>query len=223
MNQEIVPFEYYDAFRSVRCAKRLFWWLIAVALVVQLTSFVLVNFVGVIDGLYMSPSATAPAATEWARQATGDSAWQWRDVFYWVLPGSKFLAFSSAILLSLTLLLAVKLSLVGRLGGVAGLISAFFWSLILLAIVTPWQQVIRGTFACGALYNLDELLRAVAKVRGTWVTHDVSIFTWILFYARFIAFPVVAVLVWLVVASKFARGYRNMNLPRPAEILSAKP
>ncbi len=222
MNQEIVPFEYYDAFRSVRCAKNLFWGLIAVALVVQLVSFVLVNFVGVLDGLYSGCCASCPVATRGVNFAD-NSAQQWRDVFYWVLPGSKFMALASAMLLSLTLLLAVKLSLVGRLGGIAGLISAFFWSLILLAIVTPWQQVIHGSFASGALYNLDELLLSTAKVRSAWGAKDVSALTWIVFYARFLAFPVVAVLVWLDVASKFSRGYRNMNLPRPAEILSANP
>jgi hypothetical protein len=216
MNQEIVPFEYYEAFRSVRAAKNLFWWLIAAAVVLQLAAFMLVNFVGVIDPLHQPPGASQPAQA-------ADPAQRWQDVFGWALPATKFLAFASGMLLSLTLLLAVKLSLLGRLGGVAGLISAFFWSLVLLAIITPWQQVMQGAVACGALYNFDELVRAVGKVRCPWGAKNVSFVTQVLFYARFIAYPVVAVLVWLMVQAKFARGYRGMNLPRPAEVLPGQP
>jgi predicted membrane-bound spermidine synthase len=216
MNQEIVPVEYCDAFRSVRAAKNLFWWLIAAAIVVQLAAFVLVNFVGVIDPLYGSAGASRTAQA-------ADAARRWDDLLHWALPATKFLALVSGMLLSLVLLVAVKLSLVGRLGGVAGLISAFFWSLLLLAIVTPWQQVMDGAVTCGALYNLGELTKAAGKVKSDWGAKGVSVFDQVLFHARFVAFPLVALLVWLTVHRKFARGHRGMNLPRPAEVLPHQP
>jgi len=215
MNQQDFPMEYCDAFRSVRAAKNLFWWLIAAAIVAQLAAFVLVNFVGVIDPLHQggaSQPATAPLSAE-----------RWQEALTWVLPATKFLALVCGMLLSLTLLVAVNLSLLGRLGGVAGLVSAFFWSLILLALVTPWQQVMNAAVACGALYNLDELVRAAGKVKCSWGVKEAGALDWTLFYARFIAYPLVTVLVWLRVQAKFARGYRGMNLPRPAEMLPGQP
>ena len=41
--------EFADAFRSTRAAKNIISWIIALAILVQLASFVLVDFVGVMD------------------------------------------------------------------------------------------------------------------------------------------------------------------------------
>ncbi len=175
------------------------------------------------------PAASQPASTQPASAAAGPrprgplsidkeaeaarNREMWYLVLVWALPTAKFLAVVIAALLTCTLLLAVLMSLVGRLGGAAGFVSAFFWSLILLAMVTPWQQVLNGTWACGALYNLSDLLTQIKLVKPSWdpptppTTLDLT-----LFYARFLAYPAIALLVWLVVQTKFARGYGRMNL-----------
>ncbi|MFP3937886.1 MAG: hypothetical protein ACLFVW_06055 [Phycisphaerae bacterium] len=182
--------EYAEAFDSVRLAKNIFWLLIAAAIVVQLVCFVLVHFVGVTN------QAAQLGATQPASSASG-----WYHALHWIMPAVKFIALVSALLLMLTLMFAVKLSLLERMGGVAGLMSAFFWSLILFALLVPWQDVLAGSFASGALYNLGELTDSKARLGDGWGNK-------VLFYARYAAYPVVTVLVWLVVQMKFGRGYR---------------
>lgn len=152
--------------------------------------------------------ATAPAL---GPVATLSKAQKWEVALRWSLPGAKFVAMVAAMLLVITLLFAVGLSLVGKLGGMAGLISAFFWSLILFAMVMPWQQVLtKSSLACGALYNLGELQVARRQVAAAgsagWQEP-------LLYYARFVAYPVVALLVWLIVHVKFARACMRMHYP----------
>ena len=92
----------------------------------------------------------------------------------------------------------------------AGLISAFFWSLILLAMLIPWQQVLaRNTIACGALWNLGEM----AARRATWGGADADWNGALLFYTRFLGYPGAALLVWLVVHVKFTRACSRLHFP----------
>ncbi len=213
--------EYVEALRSTQTAKNLFWWAIAVAIVVQLGAYVLIRFVGAIDAAPQLASQIT-AETQYD-QVTVDRAEVWYDLLYWLLPGMKFLAVVSCTLLVLTLLLAVKLSLVGRLGGIAGFISAFFWSLILFVIVIPWQQVLHGAFVSGSLYSLEDLVRWTETVRAAWGAEDVSLVDHIFHYARFIAFPLMTLLVWFLVHIKFARGVTTVMFPPVVTTAPAAP
>ena len=89
--------------------------------------------------------AAAPKASAGASAKPAEPPSEWKATFKILLgealPALKFMAFMAAILLSLTLLLAFKVALVGQLGGVSSLISAFFWSLILLVFLTPWDML----------------------------------------------------------------------------------
>lgn len=159
------------------------------------------------------PAAAAPEApaTRPTTRPALSPVQKWRIALGWALPVTKFTALVSAMLLSLTLLFAVNLSLIGRLGGGAGLISAFFWSLLLLAIVVPWQQVLRGSvLACGALFNLAELL--VARTR--WSRPEATWQDTAFYYGRFVAYPGAALLGWLVVHLKFNRACLRMDFPQ---------
>ena len=171
--------------------------------------------------------ANQPSAPLAATNKPLTQAQKWHGVLRWSLPAAKFVAMASGMLLVLTLLFAVGLSLVGKLGGTAGLISAFFWSLILFMMVIPWQQVLGKTeLACGALYNLGELLER----RRTWgaagdSTND------LFYYGRFVAYPGVALLIWLIVHVKFTRGAMRMTFPHalpgpvpaPAQAVTPQP
>ena len=216
------------AFRSVRTAKNCFMLLIALVILLQLAGFALVNWVGVLDELHIAqaqePEPTAQPATVQAQTLAdpGDST-IWQEILNWSLPAAKFVAFVSALLIVLTLMFAVKLAVADRLDGVAGLMSAFFWSLILLAAVTPWQQVLGGPFASGATYNLGELTAAVAKIKPGWGAQNVQLLDQVIYYARFVAFPVATLLVWLVVMLKFAKGYKDSVRPPVGTIQTQAP
>jgi hypothetical protein len=225
---------YAAAFSSVRAAKNIFWIIIGVCLVLQILGFVLVEFAGLVGepprAVATSPEVVPEEETA-TQQADAESVdgeadveprayveqpveveggWKtesaWYYMLYWLLPATKFLAFVLALLLVMTLMLATKLSLLGRLGGIVGFVSAFFWSLLLLALVTPWQQVLADSVAAGATFNLGEILRAAQRVDRD------SIIAQIVYYARFMAFPLLALGVWLVVHLRFGGGYRQSEL-----------
>jgi len=207
------------AFKSVKAGKNWFMLFVVLAILVQLGGFSAVNWVGVIDELHR-PEPTETPASEPATQPGAEpeavgAATMWNDILHWVFPATKFLAFAAGGLTVVTLMLAVQLSVVGRLQGIASLTGAFLWSLLLLAIVTPWQQVLAGSFAAGALYNLGELTEITAKVKPSWGATGVQLLDQIIYYARFVAYPVLGLLVWLAVMLKFAGGYKQ-SIASPA-------
>lgn len=133
----------------------------------------------------------------------------WQSVMSWVLHATKLLAPILAMLLIAAILFAVCISLIGRLGGIAGLVGAFFWAVVLLALLMPWQGILQDRFACGAMYDLDELIANSHKVMTAWGASTPSQLDEHLYYARFAGLPGIALLVWLTVALKFACGCKG--------------
>ena len=74
-----------------------------------------------------------------------------------VLNISNFILVLAAIMFCLVLLMALKISLTGRLGGISHISRAFFISLFALVILLPWQVLLPGVVA-GAIYTPQELL-----------------------------------------------------------------
>jgi len=220
------------AFRSTRAAKNCFMLLIALAIIAQLAAFAGVYWGNVIDELYRPAKMTTQPAgapnltasqpdrdssrakllTQPATAKMVESATLWKELLHWGLPTAKFIAFVACLLAVMTLMLAVKVAIIGRFGGVGDFTSAFFWSIVLLAIVTPWQQVLGGGFAAGAMYNLRELTDMTAQVKPSWGAANVGLLDQMLYFLRFAGFAGFALLVWLVVMVKFASGYKHSVL-----------
>ncbi len=209
--------DYLQAIGSVRCAKNCFVLVILLSLVIQLVGVVLVRYV---DVAQLAKQEATPAAKE--AEATTKPAAKvdeeaevseaprgfWYTVLQWALPTTKFTAMAASLLLALALLLAIKLALLERTGGVAALVSAFFWSLLLAMFLIPWQQALPGSaFLRGATFNMGDL---VADTRRLYDTSSWG--TKLLYYARFMAYPIFAGLLTLIVQAKFGRGYRRMTL-----------
>ncbi len=201
-----------SAFATVRLAKNCLWWLVLLAVVVQLGGFVLVRFV---DGIPEPLPQAAPAAEAvraqtqpaGAASARSQDVGPWRRALSWGLGASKFTGLAGGTLLTLTLLLAVKLSLVGRTGGIAGFMGAFFTALVMWVFLVPWQQVANFSFACGALFNLGEL-----EGRTNELLSGGSVLFAAVYYLRFVAYPLLVVGLLLVIQARFARGHRRMSL-----------
>jgi len=214
LRTQAAPPEYLDAFKVVRLAKNVLMVIILLSILVQLGGVILVEFVGL-------PAAPAPPANEAAGVPAASGPAQTADpsplrtTVFWLLPATKFTALAACLLLVLTLMFSVMLSLVGRLGGIAGFMRAFFLSLILLAMLVPWQQIVKASFACGALFNLDQLEEARRKLQDNTLAQ-------ILHYARFIAYPLLAMLVLATVQITFSKGSRKMNIA-PAAVVSGRP
>ena len=115
------------------------------------------------------------------------------------------------------MLMAVCFAMVGRLGGIASLVSAFFWGAILLALVMPWQQILLDRFATGAMYDLTELIAESHRIMTAWGAAEPVQEDLILYYVRFAALPGIALLAWLIVSVKFACGCRGVAEDDPQD------
>lgn len=97
----------------------------------------------------------------------------------------NFALILAAILYCLTMLFSLKVSLLGRLGGINHICRAFFLALAFTVFLLPWQKFFPGVIF-GAMFTPDELKCACAKAG------DYNIFATILHYLRFTGY-------WLLV------------------------
>ena len=192
--------EYLCAFKSVRRAFHLFGAIVLLAIIIQLVGFVLIDFVGICDS---QASTTTPATMP----ASCESCEPCATAFSWLLPATKCASLIACLLMLLTVMLAVNLSLLGRLGGLSGFMCAFFGSLILLAVLVPWQHVLGQSFVRGAMFNLDELCGVREKVDGSWLRGAC-------YYAGYLVYPILAAGLTIVIQIKFAAGYKKMTAPQ---------
>ncbi len=100
----------------------------------------------------------------------------------------NFVLIPAAILYCLTMLFSLKVSLLGRLGGINHIARAFFLSLLFLVLLLPWQVIFPGLFA-GVMYTPYQLLKSAAPSD----TH--GIFTIAFLYLRFTGYWLIVLLV----------------------------
>jgi hypothetical protein len=115
----------------------------------------------------------------------------------------------AAILYCLTVLLALKISLVGRLGGINHICRAFFLSLIMLLLLLPWQRIFAGV-VIGAIYTPCELVKWTSAGTG-------DMFDIILFYLRFCGFWLLILL--LLICSQLRSGRWTKTILRRLEVI----
>lgn len=214
--------DYADAMLVARRAKSTLVLLLVVALLAQLALFFTARYT---DALFepARPGVAAAAATLPAGGVEAPATQpvtavmpgavaprnKLVDLLHYVVGGTGFLGVTLSIVLSFVLLLLVKIMLVGRLIGVARVTSAYCWCLLLVMLLFPWQAFLqthdfgsRAFMIPGVLYTWDELL-AFAR----FPTDDLA--TAILKWARFVGWPVVAVLILMVIQVKSNRGLRQ--------------
>jgi hypothetical protein len=201
--------DYADAIMTARRAKNTLFLLLLLILIAQLTLF----FLGRNDVLNYPSAVAANAAPAIEAGATSQPTSApsidpgWIAKLEYLVNITAYLGIVLTIVLAVVLLLIVKIMLVGRLIGVARLTSAFIWTVVLGALLFPWQafwpdDVTFNFKVPGALYTWDELVRRV-KTRTEMADSTV------LFWARFVAFPALALLILLVVQVKSRRGLQQ--------------
>lgn len=110
----------------------------------------------------------------------------------------NFALILAATLYCLVLLISLKISLVGRLGGISHISKAFFLSLIALVILMPWQVMFEGV-CLGAIYTPAELF-------ADWTTAGSSeLACQILYYARFAGMEILVLLLILTAQCRSAK------------------
>ena len=120
------------------------------------------------------------------------------------LPLTEFIGQISCGALLLCYLLAVNVALSGRLGGVRGSISAFFWTVVLLALLFPWDRWLGGLRdqiqVPGVYFSFAEIKDLPTEFAGKVVQ--------VLHYVRFLGYPVLALIIALVGDRRYAKGFR---------------
>jgi hypothetical protein len=118
----------------------------------------------------------------------------------------NFALILSAVLYCLTMLFILKVSLLGRLGGINHICRAFFLALIFAVLIMPWQKLFPGVFI-GAMFTPAELKNACIKAA------DYNIFATIIHYLRFTGFWL-AVLLFLIFAQLRSGRWSKATLRR---------
>jgi hypothetical protein len=101
---------------------------------------------------------------------------------------ADWLLILTAALYCLTMLFALKISLLGRLGGINHISRAFFLSLVFALLLLPWQKFF-GNIVVGVMFTPSELLNAYAAAE----TRD--IIGTAFYYLRFTGYWLIAFLV----------------------------
>jgi hypothetical protein len=189
--------DYADAMITARRAKNVILLLLLLMLLAQVAIFFVVRYTNVLN----------PVLTISTTQPVRDYA----PALNFVTNGCLFLALILGILLGFVLLLIVNIMLVGRLIGVARVTGAYIWSLVLLLLLFPWQFFLNNTGLTvdrltwkwpGVLWTWSELAS-----RAKFPTDEINMA--IVSWARFVAMPLVAVLIVLAIRVKSNRGIRQ--------------
>ncbi len=115
----------------------------------------------------------------------------------------NFVIVPAAVLYCLTMLFSLKVSLVGRLGGMNHIARAFFLSLVMLVLLLPWQLLFAVTK--GAIFTPTELMA------GGWqACREASVFGAILYYLRFVGYWVLILLLLFMAQGRNARWARTI-------------
>ena len=208
-----VAADYADAMLVGRRWKHLLVLLLTLCLLTQMAVFLVMRFYGGGSVTMTAGSATQPVLT---------STHDFRQGFAWLTNFVCFIAMVCVVVLAIVLLLIVGIMLVGRLVGVSHVTSAFVWCVVLAALLFPWQSLwnypVAGTTQTetgqleqvevgphfglpGALYTWPEL-----KNRYKFENSDRNAV--VLGWARFIVWPLVALVILGSVQVRSTRGLR---------------
>jgi hypothetical protein len=132
------------------------------------------------------PAETVPEETKQRLWRLG--SWAKFEHLAWVVRFVNFILILAGALYCLTMLFTLKVSLLGRLGGINHISRAFFLSLTLLVLLLPWQNFFGGAVK-GAIYTPKELTAWME-----WYACEASgVFGAALYYLRFTGYWVVVV------------------------------
>ena len=95
----------------------------------------------------------------------------------WLIRVINAILILTATLFCLSMLFSLKVSMLGRLGGINHISRAFFLSLLMLVLLLPWQRIFDG-MVLGAMFTPEELLK--------WNSvENKDVFEQVLYYLRF--------------------------------------
>jgi hypothetical protein len=206
--------DYSDALITARRAKNVLVLLIFLMLLGQLALFFTAKYTNYIPvenpPAPMGGVTTMPMDPEVFTSSPLPS--KATDLLQYLVALTGFLGITLSIVLALVVLLLTIIMLVGRLVGVSRVTSAFIWSIVLIVLLFPWQAFLADAHFSsdfkipGVLYTWAELVKfAKVGVGGNQPTLEGQILHW----GRFVAFPLLTIIITLMIQVKSNRGLRE--------------
>jgi hypothetical protein len=156
------------------------------------------------EGLSKDPNQPVEEAVQEGKQGGSLFGIRFKHLA-WFIRFVNFVVVPAAVLYCLTILFTLKVSLLGRLGGINHICRAFFLSLVMVVLLLPWQQVFDGVVG-GVVYTADELAGSCAAERC-------GIFASVLYYLRFVGYWVL-VMALLVLSQLRSSRWTKATLRR---------
>lgn len=123
----------------------------------------------------------------------------------WLIRFFNFLLVPVACFYCLTLLFSLKISMLGRLGGINHISRAFFLSLFMFVLLLPWQRLFPAVIV-GMIYTPEELLNA----RATVCESGCSPIDTTLYYLRFTGYWLLVMLLLVLAQFRSTRWARSI-------------
>lgn len=196
--------EFKTALASLRKARNFFMLIILIVLIFQIGVFFAVDKTDILSNApaVQEVPTSQPACGTKECKIPGEA---WRKMFNWTLPASRYAAFFAAIMLTVTLGVGAHFSMLGpNSRGIHQMISAFLWSMVLVLLLAPWQKIMPAAGIASATFSLGDIFVMQQKVSPQKLGY-------LTYYARFVAYPAIAVLVWCMVAAKFGKSCRKLT------------
>jgi hypothetical protein len=108
----------------------------------------------------------------------------------WVIQVANAVLILTATLYCLSMLFSLKVSMLGRLGGINHISRAFFLSLLMLILLLPWQRIF-GDMIPGAIYTPEELVEWCSAEAG-------DVLDKVIYYLRFSGYWLLIVLLLIL-------------------------
>ncbi len=128
----------------------------------------------------------------------------------WMIKFLNFVLILAAMLYCLAILFILKISIVGRLGGIKHICRALFLSLVFIVLLVPWQKVFCGVVA-GAIFTPAELLDSCQAIKQS------GVFDQIMHYLRFSVYWLIVTL--LVILAQIRSGRWTRATLRRLEVI----
>jgi len=128
----------------------------------------------------------------------------------WMIKFLNFVLILAAMLYCLATLFILKISIVGRLGGIKHICRALFLSLVFIVLLVPWQKIFGGV-AAGAIFTPQELLNSCQAIKQG------GVFNQILHYLRFSVYWLIVTL--LVILAQIRSGRWTRATLRRLEVI----
>lgn len=178
--------DYADALLTARKARSALIFILLLALLFQIGLFFAARYKLAVDGSSLSI-----------------------DLLKYAVGLTDFLGVALPIVLEIVLLLLVLIMLLGRLLGVSRVVSALVFGAVLMVLLFPWQAFLMNQTFSSEQFRIPGVLYTWSELALRARSHPDRPTLMLLFWARFVAWPVAAIYLLLRIQYSSGKGLRS--------------